>query len=189
MEYIKYQITHFNGNRCETMADSTQPQEPILWHRDKYAGDITSADYNSELTVAGWLHEVRNLGGIAFILLRDRTGSASSGVVMAGLYYAAQIGADVVNMSLAGYRTRSGWAGNPADPSSVFVGADVIAAHLKAYTRATQYAHERGVTMIAAAANDAVDRDHTADLVVVPGDLPHVIQVSATGSYCSTLDR
>jgi lysyl-tRNA synthetase class II len=74
MEHIKYQITHFNGNRWETMADSTQPQEPTLWHRDKYAGEITDKDYNNDLTVAGWLHEIRNLGGIAFILLRDRTG-------------------------------------------------------------------------------------------------------------------
>ena len=154
-----------------------QPIGPIPFaHGSATAGIIAAAGDG-----AGVLGVAPEAEIVHVKVLRDRTGSASSGVVMAGLYYAAQIGADVVNMSLAGYRTRSGWAGNPADPSSVFVGADVIAAHLKAYTRATQYAHERGVTMIAAAANDAVDRDHTADLVVVPGDLPHVIQVSATG--------
>jgi aspartyl-tRNA synthetase len=47
-----------------------------LLHRDKFVGEITATDHNNELTVAGWLHEVRNLGGIAFLLLRDRTGIA-----------------------------------------------------------------------------------------------------------------
>ncbi len=56
------------------MENSTQPQEPVIWHRDKYATEISEADHNNELTVAGWVHEIRNLGGIAFILLRDRTG-------------------------------------------------------------------------------------------------------------------
>lgn len=56
------------------MEDSVQTKELKLLHRDKYAGEIASADFNSELTVAGWVHELRNLGGIAFILLRDRTG-------------------------------------------------------------------------------------------------------------------
>jgi aspartyl-tRNA synthetase len=58
----------------EHVAESKQKPELGLWHRDKYSKEITAADYNSELTVAGWLHEVRNLGGIAFVLLRDRTG-------------------------------------------------------------------------------------------------------------------
>jgi aspartyl-tRNA synthetase len=56
------------------MEDSSQPQEPTLWHRDKFANEISESDHNNELTIAGWIHEVRNLGGIAFILVRDRTG-------------------------------------------------------------------------------------------------------------------
>jgi len=74
MEYIKYQITHFNGKRCNTMEATTHTREPTLWHRDKYANEIGETDYNHELVIAGWVHETRNLGGIAFILIRDRTG-------------------------------------------------------------------------------------------------------------------
>jgi aspartyl-tRNA synthetase len=42
--------------------------------RGKYAAEITPDDFGTKATVAGWLQDVRNLGGIAFLQLRDRTG-------------------------------------------------------------------------------------------------------------------
>ncbi|PSP24950.1 aspartate--tRNA(Asn) ligase, partial [Halobacteriales archaeon QH_10_65_19] len=36
-----------------------------------YAADAAPGD---EVTVAGWVHEIRDLGGIAFLILRDTTG-------------------------------------------------------------------------------------------------------------------
>jgi aspartyl-tRNA synthetase len=44
------------------------------WRRSKYASEITPEDFESEAVVAGWIQDIRNLGGIAFIQLRDRTG-------------------------------------------------------------------------------------------------------------------
>jgi aspartyl-tRNA synthetase len=44
------------------------------WRRSKYASEISSEDFEKEVMVAGWIQDIRNLGGIAFILLRDRTG-------------------------------------------------------------------------------------------------------------------
>lgn len=44
------------------------------WRRSKYASEITTDDFESEVTVGGWIQDIRNLGGIAFIQLRDRTG-------------------------------------------------------------------------------------------------------------------
>lgn len=44
------------------------------WRRSKYTSEITTQDFESEVTVAGWIQDIRNLGGIAFIQLRDRTG-------------------------------------------------------------------------------------------------------------------
>jgi aspartyl-tRNA synthetase len=44
------------------------------WRRSKFASEISSEDFEKEVTVAGWIQDIRNLGGIAFILLRDRTG-------------------------------------------------------------------------------------------------------------------
>ncbi|ESS07646.1 MAG: aspartyl-tRNA synthetase [uncultured archaeon A07HB70] len=37
----------------------------------RYAADAAPGE---EATVAGWIHEIRDLGGIAFLILRDRTG-------------------------------------------------------------------------------------------------------------------
>ena len=95
---------------------------------------------------------------------RDSTGSAPGAVVIAGLCYAADIGADVANLSLAGYGLKSGGL-------------------VSVWNRAVNYAHSRGVTIVACAGNDAVNRDQAADLFVFPGDLPHVIQVAATGPH------
>ncbi|HWG89486.1 MAG TPA: aspartate--tRNA(Asn) ligase [Candidatus Thermoplasmatota archaeon] len=41
----------------------------------KYALDVGASDHNQEVVVAGWIQEVRDMGGIAFVILRDRTGT------------------------------------------------------------------------------------------------------------------
>nr|MDA3949810.1 OB-fold nucleic acid binding domain-containing protein [Spirochaeta sp.] len=37
------------------------------------AADI-SAHQGQEITVSGWVHRIRNLGGVSFVMLRDRSG-------------------------------------------------------------------------------------------------------------------
>ncbi|OPY49250.1 MAG: Aspartate--tRNA ligase [Methanosaeta sp. PtaU1.Bin060] len=44
--------------------------------RTHYSGDITPEMDGKEVTLAGWAHETRDLGGIAFLVLRDRKGLA-----------------------------------------------------------------------------------------------------------------
>jgi aspartyl-tRNA synthetase len=44
--------------------------------RTHYSGDITPEKAGIEVTLAGWAHEIRDLGGIAFLVLRDREGFA-----------------------------------------------------------------------------------------------------------------
>ena len=51
---------------------------------------------------------------------------------------------------------------------------------MTAMTRAVNYAHQHGVTLIASAGNEGWDFDHASDLYHLPSDLPHVISVSAT---------
>jgi aspartyl-tRNA synthetase len=41
---------------------------------DGFAGALRSNDAGRSITVAGWIHRVRNLGGIVFLDLRDRAG-------------------------------------------------------------------------------------------------------------------
>ncbi len=42
--------------------------------RDKYCGEVSEKDIGKEIRVAGWVHKVRNHGGVIFIDLRDREG-------------------------------------------------------------------------------------------------------------------
>lgn len=99
-------------------------------------------------------------------------GSGSFANVIAGILYAATpiaeggAGADVINMSLGALFPRQG------------VGAAKLAVALG---KATTYAFQQGVTVVAAMGNDAADLDHTANLISVPAMSPHVIAVSATG--------
>ena len=44
--------------------------------RTHYSGDISAEMDGKEVTLAGFAHESRDLGGIAFLVLRDRTGLA-----------------------------------------------------------------------------------------------------------------
>jgi aspartyl-tRNA synthetase len=37
--------------------------------------DVTSEDYGKIITVAGWVEDIRNIGSIAFVILRDRKGT------------------------------------------------------------------------------------------------------------------
>ena len=48
---------------------------PMDQYRTQYSKDITEKNYNSKTTVAGWIEDIRNLGSIAFLILRDRKGT------------------------------------------------------------------------------------------------------------------
>jgi len=44
-------------------------------YRSRYSKDVTGKDYGKSVTVAGWVEDVRNIGSIAFVILRDRKGT------------------------------------------------------------------------------------------------------------------
>lgn len=44
------------------------------WKRDKRCAEVTEQDIGKELTLMGWVARVRNMGGILFVWLRDRSG-------------------------------------------------------------------------------------------------------------------
>jgi aspartyl-tRNA synthetase len=43
--------------------------------RSHYSIDVSDNDYNKKISVGGWIEDVRNLGSIAFIILRDKKGT------------------------------------------------------------------------------------------------------------------
>ena len=98
-------------------------------------------------------------------------GSGSFEAVMEGIIYAATpisqggAGAQVINMSLG----------------ATFVPVKEDRELLKALDKATRYAWQQGVVVIASSGNDATDHDKGSKFVTVPAQSQHVIAVSATG--------
>ena len=47
-------------------------------YRNIYCGEVTKEYENKEVRVAGWIENVRNLGSLVFIALRDETSDKAS---------------------------------------------------------------------------------------------------------------
>jgi len=44
-------------------------------YRSHYSKDVTKKDYDKSITVSGWVEDIRNIGSIAFIIVRDKKGT------------------------------------------------------------------------------------------------------------------
>lgn len=123
---------------------------------------------------------------VAVKVLSQYTGYGTWDMVIDGILYAADIDADVINMSLGGEITRrGGWDdnGTPETDDDVWFSADQVAATVNALERAVQYARANGAVVVAAAGNAGVDGDHDADRLVLPAQLPGVLSISATAPH------
>lgn len=135
------------------------------WHGTHVAG-IVGARANNFLTVG--IAPQSTIIGVKVL----HSGSGAFSWIMNGIYYAATpiaeggAGAHIINMSLGAQIDGRG-AG--------------IAHLLNALSRATSYARQRGVLVVAAAGNDAVDLDHTGNTVFVPAQSVGVTNVASTG--------
>jgi subtilisin family serine protease len=129
-------------------------------HGTHVAGTIAAAD--NGVGVIGVAPEAEI---VAVKVLSEFTGGGSFASIIQGIVYAANIDADIINMSLGADIPH-----NTPGAAELFV----------ATGRAVTYAYQRGVTVIAAAGNDARDLDHDTSLKSFPAELPHVLAISAT---------
>ena len=139
-----------------------------FWHGTHVAG-IVAAPINNLGTVG--IAPEATLIGVKVL----HGGSGAFSWVINGIIYAATpisqggAGAHIINMSLGAYLPKTGQFG-PSLP------------HLfNAVSRATNYAYQQGVTVIAAAGNSAVDMDHDANFFFIPAQSTSVNAVAATG--------
>ena len=158
------------------MCDSTD----TFWHGTHVAGIVAApgGPGNSNLGTVGIAPNATIIGVKVL-----HCGSGAFSWILNGIIYASTpiaeggAGADIINMSLGAafqHQQYDPITGKPLGASG--------AAHLaRAIAKVTTYAYQRGVTVVAALGNSALDLDHTNDLMFLPAMAPHVIAVSATG--------
>ena len=120
-----------------------------------YTGGIAS----SKATVAAGVTSSVTLMAVKVLSAR---GSGPFSAILQGVAFATDNGADVINMSLG----------------AVFLSHGGFIGFLNGITR---YAHSRGVTIVVAAGNDAIDLDHSGGVYEAFCSSGMVICVSATG--------
>jgi lantibiotic leader peptide-processing serine protease len=115
---------------------------------------------------------VTSLTTLIGVKVCDMHGDCPLGSVLAGILYAADAGADIINLSLGGYFQKG------ANPGLVSV-----------FQRAMSYANREGAVVIAAAGNEGIDLDRSRQpgvgtfpsLFAFSCDSATVVCVSATG--------
>ena len=150
-----------------------------FWHGTHVAGIVAAAA--NDIGTAGIAPEA-TLIGVKVL----HNGSGSFAWVIGGIIYAATpiaeggAGANIINMSLGALFDRQG-----KDAAQLAV----------ALSRATSYARQRGVLVVAAAGNDYTDLDHTNNLISVPAQSVGALAISALGpegwalNQSTSLDR
>jgi len=116
-------------------------------------------------------------------VLSEYTGSGAFSWINAGIVYAADNGADVINMSLGAYINRNG---NYVDKNGVWQQAPAadIQFLILAQQRAVDYAYKKGAVIVTSAGNEAVNFDGISSWMKLPAGLSKVITVSATAPRC-----
>ncbi len=114
-------------------------------------------------------------------VLDPDTGSGGFDAILAGVVYAAQVDADVMNMSLEATFSRRGEVFNQDGEKVAEIPAWTIAEFAVAVARATNFAHQLGTTIVTSAGNAATNGNADKDRIHLPSDAPNVISVAATG--------
>jgi len=163
----------------DVMEDWHVSPQIIFNHGTYVAGIIAAAQTNSDPWNDPGIIGVAPLAKLVAVkVLSENTGKGLLSYLNQGIVYAANNGADVINMSLAGYLpSRSGFLDNE---SGIYYSAKMVGEILHATQRAITYAYQKGATIVAAAGNSAIDADHDKNAVIIPAQLAQVIAVSAT---------
>lgn len=145
------------------------PGEGIAWsgpsttfsHSTHVSGIIAGAD--NDVGIVGVAPEAKIM---LVKVLSDANGSGQFTWILAGMKYAIDQEADVINMSLGGYIPNNA-AGAP---------------YIEAFKKVMEYAQKKCTTVIASAGNDAYDMDYINSLgyFVLPAQAPNVLAISAT---------
>jgi len=143
-------------------------------HGTHVAGIIAAAD--NSFGVIGVAPEAEI---VAVKVISESTGSGAFSWINAGIIYAADNGADVINMSLGATIYRNGFY---YDEDGVLqkMPASYYQMLILATKRAIDYAYKKGAVIVTSAGNDGLNMDGNGSLFKLPAGLQKVITVSAT---------
>lgn len=144
-------------------------------HGTHVAGTIAAAKNN--FGVIGVAYEAELVG---VKVLREISGNGAFSWINAGIVYAANNGADVINMSLGGTVNKNGGFVIDANGKRWNIPAKDIQELILAQQRAVDYAFKKGTTLIASAGNDEINYDGNKSFLKLPAGLNNVISISAT---------
>lgn len=138
-------------------------------HGTHTAGTIAAAD-NGLGTIG-----IAPQAELVLVKVLGDEGSGTFEAVISGIVYAANADADIISMSLGAVLKKSGFC----DAEGCMTAREVSELRT-ALGRATTYAYQMGSTIFASEGNDSIDKDHTANIITLPADSPHVISIAAT---------
>jgi lantibiotic leader peptide-processing serine protease len=143
----------------------------------RYAGRLPFSDfYNHGTFVASIVASngtvvagINRFVTLLAVKIADSTNATSAGRMLSGILYAADHGADVINLSNGVQRDKS-----------------VASGAVAAFQRAANYVFRKGALLVSLPFNDRADLDHNGDLVRFPCEAPNSICVAATGPTGAT---
>lgn len=147
-------------------------------HGSHVAGIVAAADNSYGVIGVAPKAEI-----IAVKVLSEYDGSGAFSWINEGIVYAADQGADVINMSLGTVLNKNGFY---YDEYGNLIGKDspkLIQELKHAVQRAIDYAYRSGATIVVAGGNDYMNGDGNGSAIAFLADLNNVIAVSATAPY------
>ena len=132
------------------------PFSDLFWHGTAVASVVAS----NAILLAG----VNRYVTLLAVKVADSTNNHTVGRLISGIVYAADQGADVINLSRGSERQKS--------QSPGFVAA---------FERAVNYAFRKGALVVSVPFNDGADLDHNGDIVRLPCEAANAICAAATG--------
>jgi len=161
----------FNYSKSTVPGFDWNQDTGTFWHGTHVAGIVAAAGNG----IVGIAPKATIIG-----VKTLHSGSGALAWILEGILYAARpiseggAGAQVINMSLgATYNYRGNW-----DNKAFRVAFRELQ---KSYDRATRYAYQNGVTVIASAGNGATNYDEAKELFKLPAQNQHVLSISSTG--------
>ncbi len=158
---------------CDGTIENWQPDPGFYFNHGTHVAGIVAAADNA----FGTIGVAPKAQIMAVDVLSRCLGYGLDSWILDGIRYAADHGADVINMSLGSgpLDTRGGCD----TEGNCYTAEDVKNLRL-AYAYAALYANFKGATVIASAGNDGFDFGANPEFVHLPSDSPGILSISAT---------